>query len=353
MVLIGALPPPYGGVSIHVQRLRDFLVNNGFQCRVIDVNAPNEKSSNILIGGRIGNWQCILNNGGGIIHIHSSGISFRKTVLFLLVYVLCRISSQKLIITFHSFRDNAEHLGRLTKAFLTMLSKHTTHYVAVSQIVKSKLVFLNVDPSRISVIPAFLPPIVKQQEIDMIPQETWNFIDSHRPVISANAFQITFYNDQDLYGIDMCVDLCAKLRLTYPQVGFVFCLSKISNHNYFNRIKQKISENGTTDNFAFVTKPCQFYPILMRSDLFVRPTNTDGDAVSLREALCFQIPTVASDIIPRPKGVVTFRNRNFEDFVLKVQNLLDNYRLNKRKVEVAEMEQSFRKILSLYEYLNG
>jgi glycosyltransferase involved in cell wall biosynthesis len=208
--------------------------------------------------------------------------------------------------------------------------------------VKSKLVFLDVDHNKISVIPPFLPPIVKQKEIDMIPQETWDFIDSHRPVISANASQIAFHNDQDLYGIDMCVDLCSKLRLAYPEV----------NPDYFNRIRQRISENGITDNFLFVTDPCQFYPILMRSDLFVRPTNTDGDAVSLREALYFRIPAVASDIVPRPKGVVTFSDRNFEDFALKVQSLLDNYGLTKKKAEVVETEQSFRKILSLYEHLN-
>ena len=52
----------------------------------------------------------------------------------------------------------------------------------------------------------------------------------------------------------------------------------------------------------------------------MRPTRTDGDAVSIREAMHFGRPVVASDAVPRPEGVVTFPSRDqaaFEAAVLE------------------------------------
>jgi hypothetical protein len=53
--------------------------------------------------------------------------------------------------------------------------------------------------------------------------------------------------------------------------------------------------------------------ILETSDLFLRATNTDGDATSLREALALDVPVAASDASPRPEGVVLFRKRDTRD----------------------------------------
>jgi len=39
--------------------------------------------------------------------------------------------------------------------------------------------------------------------------------------------------------------------------------------------------------------------------VYLRPTLTDGDAVSIREALDAGVPVVASNVVRRPRGVVT------------------------------------------------
>jgi len=354
VTLIGAYPPPYGGVSVHIQRLQDFLLNNGFQCIVIDFSSSLKNAKNVINAGKIKNLRYIQNAGGGIIHIHSSGINLKKIMAFFLLSVLCKIRRNKLIITFHSFRDHVKRFDWLEKIMLKAFSKFALHYIAVSSLIKNKLLSLNIDPNKISVITGFLPPTTKQHDIDEIPQEIWNFIDNHWPVISANGFRISFYNNQDLYGIDMCIDLCNKLQDTYTQIGFIFCLSDIGDHNYFKKIRQTIAEKGIADNFLFVTRSCQFYPILMKSDVFVRPTNTDGDAVSVREALYFKIPTVASDVVPRPEGVILFKNRDINDFTLKVEDVLDNYTWHKKRLEAVKVEEdNFQEIISLYEQLYG
>jgi glycosyltransferase involved in cell wall biosynthesis len=59
------------------------------------------------------------------------------------------------------------------------------------------------------------------------------------------------------------------------------------------------------DVYEDLTRP-QALAIVATSDLFVRPTLADGDAISVREALALGRPVVASDVGTRPRNVSTF-----------------------------------------------
>jgi hypothetical protein len=54
----------------------------------------------------------------------------------------------------------------------------------------------------------------------------------------------------------------------------------------------------------------------------IRATTTDGDANSIREALSFQVPVIASDVVERPAGSVVFENRSLDDLVRAVGEVL-------------------------------
>lgn len=350
IVLIGSYPPPYGGVTVHIRRLQTFLLNNGIQCIVYEYNKPCshlKNNENIINIRKIKNWRHILNPKGSVIHIHTSRLHLKKSIIFSL---LCKLRGKKVIITYHAlaYLHDAEHF-RWLKKIAKLSSKFVFHYIAVSPEIKNKLLLLKVKSNKISVIPAFLPPTIKQRDIEDIPQAIWDFIRNHNPIISSNAFRISFYNNQDLYGVDMCIDLCADLQNAYPLIGLVFCLPDIGDYEYFNKMKQKITGNGIENNFLFVTQPYQFYPILTKSDIFVRPTNTDGDAVSIREALYFRIPVVTSDIVSRPDGTILFKNRDVDDFTIKVKDVLDNYEWHKEGLEAIKLEDNFEKLMGVYQ----
>ena len=87
----------------------------------------------------------------------------------------------------------------------------------------------------------------------------------------------------------------------------------------------------------------------MKSDVFVRPTNTDGYGVSIAEAIHFKIPAVASDVCQRPEGTILIRSRDIDDFTSKIKNVLDNYEVHKRRVAKVILEDNVEKILELYE----
>src|SRR5258705_7958190 len=62
--------------------------------------------------------------------------------------------------------------------------------------------------------------------------------------------------------------------------------------------------------------------LLRASDVTVRSTFVDGDAITVREALAFGVPVVASDTDFRPEGVTLFRRGDVSDLVVKLGQVL-------------------------------
>lgn len=347
IALIGAYPPPHGGISLHIQRLKRQLEKRGYKCIVYTQKKQNELPEKDIV--KIKNVKRWLSRyfffaEEDIIHYHNPAWKMR------VVMGLMGLLGKKTILSIQgaSLEDSLKSAGWFKKKIIIFALKRTSFIIGANKKIENLLLSLNINSQKIAVIPAFIPPAIKKEDYKEIPNQVWDFIKARYPIISANAFRISFYNNQDLYGIDMCIDLCANLKQYYPKIGFIFCLPDVGDFIYFNKMKQKIKENNIENNFLFQTKACEMYPIIMKSDIFVRPTNTDGDAVSLREALYFKVPSVASDIVSRPEGAVLFKSRDVNNFTFKVKNVLDNYGKYKEKLEAAIIEDNSGKIVKVY-----
>ena len=352
ILIIGPYPPPYGGVSVHIQRLKDWLESCRVECVVYDSSRTPKDELNVIVqeNSKISRtWQLLtqlLSCVNNIIHYHGY-----NPMLICFFSMASFVKQKRLVVTLHSFRRNVTNMRLLDRAAFWAARKARTYFIAVGPEIKEKVIHLGIKPENIEIISAFIPPTVKESDFAEIPTKTWRFIDNHKPVILANAFRIVFYNNQDLYGLDMCVEMCARLKRYYPNIGLVFCLPDIGDYNYFNQIKQRIKDKGIEDNFFFQTKPCQMYPLFTKTDVFVRPTNTDSDGVSIREAIYFKVPAVASDIIPRAEGAVLFKNRDIDDFTSRVKGVLDNYGEHKKRLEAITLESNAERVIKVYQRL--
>src|SRR5258705_11324048 len=143
-------------------------------------------------------------------------------------------------------------------------------------------------------------------------------------MIIGGAWSIVFYRGIDLYGVDMCVDLIAKLKRKYLRVGLLFALADIGDQSYFREIQRRIKDLDIEDNFHFMTHQQELWPLFRLADLMVRPTYSDGFGLSVAEALHVGCPAVASDVCIRAPGAVTFRSRNPEDFLRKCEQILES-----------------------------
>ena len=202
VALVGSYPPPYGGVSIHVQRLHAQCLDNHIQCTVFNNSRYVKRVKHILNLSRVWNWPRILISRQDIIHVHTTSMHWKIPALF---FYLAKIKGAKFILSYHSLRYNAQDFSLPGRKMIRVILTSAARCIADSWEIKEGLLSLGAKPERISVIPAFLPPAINQRKIDEIPREVREFMESHTPVISAGAFRVVLYNGQDRYGIDMCI----------------------------------------------------------------------------------------------------------------------------------------------------
>ena len=201
--------------------------------------------------------------------------------------------------------------------------RRATGVVCVSRALAEAALAVGVDAERMIEVPAFLPPEYVPGDRAGVSSRVWKFVDAHDPVIAANG-KVNWFDGQDLYGLDHLVELAARLKPQHPRLGIVVCFwdHTAADERRLTELRGLARDMGVTDHILFHTEPGLFVPVLAEADVFVRPTNTDGDATSVREAIYLGIPAVGSDVVARPPGTILFRCRDSDDLVAKVEQTL-------------------------------
>jgi len=347
IIIIGPFPPPIGGVSIHIIRLVSRLKD---RYKVFEIDT----SKNRFVQG-IKLLELFIRNIGKssklVVHNHV----FRPKFNFIVVY-LCKIFGAKYIQTIHSFRQNTDNLSKNEVWLIKFINNYSSKIIVVSDKIKDDLFQLDEYVlQKIEVIPAFIP-YEGENSIQELSQyiddlQIKSFMNSHRIILCANAYKIAFYNNEDLYGIDLCIELIKKIIYSANyNVGLIFMLPQVGDIGYFNLMKNRIIEYGIEEDFVFVNKEIDLVPLFEYVDIFLRPTNTDGDALSIREALFSGVPTIASDIVERPVGTIIFRNRDVSDLYEKVITVIENIEEEKNKTrELSNLQEDLiKKYFSIY-----
>lgn len=348
VALVGIYPPPFGGIAIHVQRLHDQLASRGFRVKVYNLEGRGEDATkNVFLVKDIKRWLpgYLLRSDDRIVHYHMSNWFLR------VCFATSGVLGRKTVISIHNQRlcDTFSREPFLKRALIAFGFRRASYVICDNDNIRTLIAGMGVCPDRIGIIPPFIPPVCREDDVQKVPAYVREFIERHKPVITGNAFQISFYEGVDLYGLDMCVELIARLKEYHPNVGLVFCLPNIGDPSYYTEIQKRISQKGLEDNVLFITEPLdEVYVLWMRSDVFVRPTCTDGDSLSLREALYFRVPSVSSDAAPRPEGTIVFRNRDMDDFSDKVIDILNNYNAYKDRLNELKVENGLERIIGVY-----
>ena len=95
----------------------------------------------------------------------------------------------------------------------------------------------------------------------------------------------------------------------------------------------------------------ELWPVFNMVDLFIRPSYSDGDANSIREALYFGVPVVASDCVRRPNSVITFNTGDKKAFYNKIIYTLNNIDVIKSMIEKTPVEDNAQATVDLIKYL--
>ena len=355
LALIGPYPPPYGGVSVHMKRLHQRLGSLNIPARVYC--QPLQKNchqagifpTSIKFSWKtwlpIYGWRC----SASIIHFHD-GWYWSPAALAMLFW------GRKVVFTFHN-QEVGGAKWQDASLFEQLISKWLFRHprvwwVAVSQEVERQLIQKGVPKSRISVIPAYIPPLSGSAQD--LPKYVYDFLRVHSPVVSTYAWKLTLdAQGVDVYGFDLCVEMIQSLKEKFPGIGLVISLPQIANPKYFRKLNESIMDYGIQGQVLFVTDPLDdIYKLWQASDVFVRATNTDGDALTVREALSAGVPVVASNVSLRPANTVLFKSRDASALSVAVRQVLENHISYVQSLQGKKIEDNFPALLELYQTIS-
>ena len=313
ILLVGPYAPPLGGVSLHIKRLKHLLRNYGFCVDVFNTaQGQMFKGQNII---RLA--MKILFDDFKIMHVHGYPYRLLKVMEF-----IKKIKKFKLYITDHNSRlfEEQKYDDEKTNFYKRIIKSLDYLIVVGSNILEEYKRYGVTLPDNTSIQPSFIPPDLNEEKdiLKNYPRELFEFIGKHKPIITANAFEIVFYDGVDLYGLDMCIELTNKLKREFFNIGFLFALADENKHvEYLGSMKKRIIELGIKDNFYFLTGQKEIWPLFKKVDLMIRPTYSDGYGVSIAESLYFGCLAVASNVCDRPEGTILFKSRNLDDLTRK------------------------------------
>ena len=338
VLITGPMPPPAGGISIHLQRLQ-YLLKDEFNLDFIDESSSknklyfNIKSLNLFVY-----LKKIINTD--LVFIHSGNRLFKK-----LHIIAGKLFGKKVIITIHGYGKKRSFLFRIYDQLIFNLANKI---ILVNPEIRQKL---NLNENKIVIKNAFLPPVLSEEpnlsnaiETRLIAAKQLN-----KTIICANASRLDSFNGEDLYGLDMSIEATKMLVDAGIPVDVIYIVSSLdAGEEKFQKAQNLIQQYQIQSSFFLINEKASFVKLIEQSDMVIRPTNTDGDSLTIREGLYLNKIVLASDVVQRPQGTKIFKTRNTADLFEQMKELitLKNTFNNQSHKAPVENEQFYSTLLN-------
>lgn len=350
------IPPPYGGVSVYVKRLTDSLNNDGFvsgayyiKGEVDDsiVNSPLYDSFEWLSTKRFLPRMIQLIKETKSYEIVHSHFSLEGMVFLWSLSVFCK---KKIVVTIHnSWVDNfyiSTH--KVNRYFMKKLALRNVVWIAVSEEGKTKMEQLPVNFKNICVIPAFIPNDSEFDENEILSKNLLHFLSGTNKVIVFYGHAFINNNGVDVYGYTETLEMFGLLTQKFnEELSLVMCLGE-NNTVEIDKLKKMAEEKGLTNRIYWQIGAITNMNALWKyTDVYIRPTSSDGDSVAVREALSLGIKVVASNVCVRPLGVKVYVHNDIMDFSNKLFECLQE------KNQLIYKTDYYKQMLSVYEEIHN
>lgn len=323
VLLIGSIPPPIGGVTIHIDRFFNlFKDNSKFELSVLDIKKKTLFLKDSQIKSLFGILIYFLKTK--IVHIHISNGTVK-----LFFAILSKLMLKKVIYTHH----NSLVKNRLV---FKLMYKICDRVILVNDKEISKDLLIK---SKTEVIPAFLPPY----QFEDLPQILEDEIKAFDSVISTNCCLYNLIDGKHVYGFDLIVEAFYSLSKNQKIKNTLLILVDPSNTTKEFVDSLVKNKDFRTNKILRITDKIDFVSLVKKSDITIRATRTDGDSLSVRESLYFNVPVIASDATARPEGTITFKSDDSVDLEKKILKALEN----KQEFEYEHINYG-QKVLDLY-----
>ncbi|KAA6440971.1 glycosyltransferase family 4 protein [Dyadobacter flavalbus] len=313
ILITGRTPQPYGGVTVHVSRLVEALKQRKPECfEFTDFRKKPLKTCFQVLYYKV-------------IHLHSSS----PYVQFLLA-LTCKLLGKKAIITFHG---NLGRYGFLKNRLVDFSIRLSSTPVILNTESFQTAAKLNKNAIRIT---AFIPSSMHNKPDPLLLEKLYHFREKHEFLFCTNAWKLTFdKHGNEIYGITGIVRNLEKTAKAGLIVSDPSGSYKVHIQNTFGKIP---------GNVFIISEHHDFRNVLALCDAFIRNTTTDGDSLSVHEAIEQHVVVFASDCVTRPAACRLFSDIEVVDFVSEL-------RLSRSSENAGSdhYEDAVEKLLNLYE----
>lgn len=292
---IGRLPLPLGGVTVFNERKVELLRENGRKVIVL------EPSLRQLMGF----FFMMLDRKAEII------LSASNILIFSMLMILPGVAKRVRFYDHNSSRGfiGENWLARIIRAWC--LSSFDRIVVVNEHLIKNYSSYKFFKLLEFSVESAFIPPVLSKRS-DVVKSyseslqkrlgaggRSFVIVSAFRPNLDAHG--------RDIYGLSEAVDVFSLLCKEFSELNFLIAVAEFGDDEFSARIKERVNRLVKSEKNCFILDgQNSLWPIFENGVIFLRPTTTDGDSVSVREALFFGCAVIASDVVPRPSGVLTY-----------------------------------------------
>lgn len=352
------VPPPYGGVSTYIKRLIKRLNENGIitggyylpHCNDEEVRAsklfdvwswmPTHKYIPRIFKYIRETWSY------KIVHSHFS----LEGMLYL--WTLKILGRKKIMITVHNsmVENYMRQTNVLNRFFLKRMARAAdVTWIVVSEQAKTSILKLPLKfGTNIHVIPAYIP--LKKTTVDTLPVCLLQYIDEHDKIMAFYGHSFMTHEGQDIYGFEQAIRMYGSLTIAERKKnGLIFCIADASETESISYIRD-LAKSLKVDNDIYwqIGAIENMAALWQNTDVYVRPTCTDGDSVAVREALDMGVRVVASDVCPRPEKTIVYSYGDSEGFLTAVRSAiaLGKTPLNTDETYFYQMLKLYRKVLA-------
>jgi glycosyltransferase involved in cell wall biosynthesis len=302
VLLVGPYPPPLGGVSSHVRRVAAEMQAAGYRLGVIDHFGGRHVTAPVVASLRRNPGRYLLELSrwrAQVVHYHHAG---RTSILVAAALARQTRRESRWLITVHNHSltpPRARGRSRLIRWALNQFDD----IIAVSPEVQLGLT-RHVPERTISVLPAFCG--IADQQTSSLSDETRRFVGSGGVTVVVSAYRVRpFRGGGDLYGLGFAARVFELLAAEMGDVKLaVFVAHRAHSRvarRYLSDCYRRLAREYPGRVHLAVGEP--LVQALGPGTIYLRPTSSDGDAVSVREALALGVPVLASDVAQRPPGV--------------------------------------------------
>ena len=308
----GVFPPPEGGVQTNVKDIRDYLRLKNIRSGVVHLSRHRQADSDDVFYPKtsLAVMRVALSFPASVWHFHLGG-NVTRALLGLYSFGTS-VPGKKTVLTFHSGGYPSSPDAKRSHPLRDFLFRRFDRIVAVNGEIVEMFTRMGVGREKIHLIPPFALP--SEPPPAEIPAAILAFMQSHSPLLVSVA------GLEPEYGIALQIDSMPGILERFPNAGLVVAGG--------GSLEAELRSYLASKSYAASIMLCGNVPrpatlnIMTRSDVCLRTTWYDGDAVSVREALQFNVPIIASDNGMRPPGVHLIPARDSQALIDAVLQIL-------------------------------